>query len=86
MMSTCKSTRMSLSNKVLIKYFSLHIRGCGIFGEIKNCLPLLRYSSYVSIHSKDNPNLFNMGGFEVCILITTIPCSITTIQQFCINT
>ena len=73
MLSTCKSMRMSLSNKVLIKCFYLHIRGCGVFWEIKNCLlcsitTIQWENSFVSVYSKDNPNLFNMGGFEVRIL------------------
>ena len=54
--------------------FSLRIRGCAVFWEIKNRLlhsitTIQWENSFVSVYSKDNPNLlFNMGGFEVCIL------------------
>ncbi len=48
--------------------------GRAVFWEIKNRLPrslttIEWESSFVSVYSKDNPNLlFNMSGFEVRIL------------------
>ena len=48
--------------------------GRAVFWEIKNRLPrsittIQWENSFVSVYSKDNPNLlFNMGGFEVRIL------------------
>lgn len=48
--------------------------GRAVFWDIKNRLPrsvstLMWENSFVSVYSKDNPNLlFNMGGFECRIL------------------
>ena len=43
--------RMSLSNKGLITCFSLHIRGCVVFWEIKNRLPhSITRQFYISVY------------------------------------
>lgn len=52
----------------------LYSRGRAVFWDIKNRLPrsittVQWENSFVSVYSKDNPNLlFNMGGFECRIL------------------
>lgn len=57
----------------LDKYKSIY-RGRAVFWDIKNRLPrsvttIQWESSFVSVYSKDNPNLlFNMSGFECRIL------------------
>ena len=59
-------------------------RGRAVFWDIKNRLPrsvttIQWESSFVSVYSKDNPNLlFNMGGFECRIL----PKCRTTHEEF----
>lgn len=58
--------------------------GRAVFWDIKNRLPrsvstLMWENSFVSVYSKDNPNLlFNMGGFECRIL----PKCRTTFEEF----
>lgn len=58
--------------------------GRAVFWDIKNRLPrsvstLLWENSFVSVYSKDNPNLlFNMSGFECRIL----PKCRTTFEEF----
>lgn len=59
---------------LLLLFLSSIVRGRAVFWEIKNRLPrsittILWENSFVSVYSKDNPNLlFNMCGFEVRIL------------------
>ena len=51
--------------------FSLCIRGCAVFWEIKNRLlhPLLQYNGRTVLYQyNDNTNLLFVYGFEVCIL------------------
>lgn len=58
---------------IYLKLFSL-TRGRAVFWDIKNRLPrsvttIQWENSFVSVYSKDNPNLlFNMCGFECRIL------------------
>lgn len=71
-MSTCECLTIIL---LLLLIVSAPLpRGRAVFWEIKNRLPrsvttIQWENSFVSVYSKDNPNLlFNMGGFEVRIL------------------
>lgn len=72
---------MMLICKLLLKGCSLFFgdnflfnRGRAVFWDIKNRLPrstttIQWENSFVSVYSKDNPNLlFNMSGFECRIL------------------
>ena len=72
-----------LSSSSVYCFISFH-RGRGVFWDLKNRLPrsittFTWESSFVSVYSKDNPNLlFNMSGFECRIL----PKCRTTAEEF----
>lgn len=63
-------------------------RGRAVFWDIKNRLPrsittIKWENSFVSVYSKDNPNLlFNMGGFECRILPKVINQILTSNYTF----
>lgn len=80
-----RNSPVSCSYDVVNMFTGIYnFRGRAVFWDIKNRLPrsvttILWESSFVSVYSKDNPNLlFNMSGFECRIL----PKCRTTHEEF----
>lgn len=72
---SCTSKILFYQNVLFFKgFFHISLRGRAVFWDIKNRLPrsvttVQWENSFVSVYSKDNPNLlFNMCGFECRIL------------------